>query len=1018
MAGLTIERHFTKDDPRPESGLDFEERTAEIRDDKGEVIFTQRVTVPRSWSPLATNVASGHYLFGDKDGPPGDPSGGGREDDIRQAVHRIARWLSVRGIEGGYFADRATADRFQDEFVWLVLRQYGSPNSPVWYNVGVAMAYGIKGSPSGLWRWDPQAGEAVPCEDSYTYPQGSACFIQSVQDSMDDIMRLAASEAHLFKFGSGTGTDLSTLRSTREKLAGGGKPSGPVSFLKVYDAIAGVIKSGGKTRRAAKMNTLKVHHPDILEFVRCKAHQERMAHALAKEGFDPLMDGEIYSSLRFQNANLSVRVTDEFLESATAGCVFALLAVTTGEMVDSYSAHLLLDEIAEAAHACGDPGVQYEDTIQRWHTCPNSGPINSSNPCAEYMFLDDSACNLFSLNLMKFRRGDGSFNVEDFRAAVRIFHLAQEIMVDHLGYPTKAIAENSHKFRPLGLGYANLGALLMSLGLPYDSEAGRDLAAAITAYMHGLANEFSTITAEHLGAFEGYRVNRLPMLKVMTEHRNEVVRKIHGPRSDGSAAIWDAAINVWNRVIARGQEHGFRNAQVTLLAPTGTIAFLMDCDTFGIEPDYALVKRKAMAGGGVLEIVNRTVPMALDRLGYHPDVKGPILKGLARSGRLECLPEHRGIFACAQDQPGIPAISWEGHVRMMAAVQPFLSGAISKTVNMPAAATKDDIRGVYVLGWELGLKALAVFRDGCKATQPLSAKGASDAPAAAGLAADDLREAPGAGLEPGPAVASLGDDPGGGPEDRLEGLRRDIDRGRLPDGPRGRREGPVRDRLPHTRPSLTHKFDVGGFEGYMTVGCYPPGHAREGQAGELFIAAGKDGSTIGSLLDSIGVLVSVCLQYRIPIDVLTEKFRGVKSEPNGPTPNRAIPFAKSLVDYIFTWLSQGHDQGWSPWNVPQETPVESVVVDLPPGVTESSGPLMVPQGQHLILRGHDPATAEDLRDADRVWSEAMKMIHTRPVGKHYCNGYTGAICSYCQSHKMRRAGTCDLCENCGLTTGC
>ncbi|MBV8383740.1 MAG: vitamin B12-dependent ribonucleotide reductase, partial [Planctomycetaceae bacterium] len=712
--GMEIPRVFSTEGVSPFDLVDWDLRTAEIKDERGRVIFRQTdCEIPRAWSQLATNVVASKYFYGELSSPE-------RETSVRQLIHRVTRTIADWGRDDGYFATDEDAERFYDELTALCLNQFGAFNSPVWFNVGLYHCSGLVGTANN-WRWDDETRSVVKAESAYQYPQGSACFIQSVADDMQDIMRLATSEAMLFKYGSGTGTDLSTLRSSQERLAGGGRPSGPVSFMRVYDAIASVVKSGGKTRRAAKMQTLKCWHPDILEFIECKAKEEKKAQALIQAGYEANFNGAAYSSVMFQNSNLSVRVTDAFLRAVERGDDWTTHAITTGRPMQTYPARMLMDKIAEGTWLCGDPGLQYEDTIQRWHTCPNTAPINSSNPCSEYMFIDDSACNLASLNLMKFRREDGTFDAQGFRAACRIFITAQEILVDHASYPTDRIALNSHKFRPLGLGYANLGSLIMASGLPYDSDQGRGLAGAITAIMHGQAYLTSSEHAGHLGPFEGFALNREPMLRVMEMHRDAV----EGIDRSVSPELLAEARDVWDSCVESGRRHGFRNSQVTVLAPTGTIAFMMDCDTTGIEPDIALVKYKQLAGGGMLKIVNRTVPMALRKLGYdEPAIRG-ILDAIDAHDSIEgatgLLDEHLSVFDCAFAPPqGRRSIQLLGHLRMMAAVQPFLSGAISKTCNVPKEATVGDIRAAYLEGWKLGLKALAIYRDGSKGSQPVS----------------------------------------------------------------------------------------------------------------------------------------------------------------------------------------------------------------------------------------------------------------------------------------------------------
>ena len=824
----------------PFDTTEWELRTAAIKGEDGKVLFEQPACeIPAAWSQLATNVVVSKYFYGEIHTPE-------REHSVKQLVHRVARTIADWGIKDGYFQSAEDGERFYRDLSWLCVHQHGAFNSPVWFNVGLFNEYGVKGAPCN-WRWDEATRDVVQPENPYEYPQGSACFIQSVQDNMEDIMELARSEAMLFKFGSGTGTDLSTLRSQREKLAGGGKPSGPLSFMRVYDQVAAVVKSGGKTRRAAKMQSLKVHHPDIMEFIECKAREEKKARVLIeKGGYDSNFNGEAYASILFQNANLSVRVSDEFMQAVDRDDSWTTHWITDAAKAGpTFKAREVLGKMSECAWQCGDPGVQYDTTINRWHTCPNSGRINASNPCSEYMFLDDTACNLASINLMKFRKPDGHFDVERFAAACRIFFVAQEILVDHASYPTARIARNSHMYRPLGLGYSNLGSLLMADGLAYDSDAGRGVCGAITAILHGIANRTSAELAAAVGPFEGYTANREPMLHVMQMHRKAVDQiDVACPQY-----LRDAARTVWEQVLAGGQQHGFRNAQATVLAPTGTISFLMDCDTTGIEPDIALVKYKQLAGGGMLKIVNQTVPLALRTFGYDERAVEAILAHIDEKDTIEGASgledRHLSVFDCAfQARLGKRSIPWMAHVQMMAAAQPFLSGAISKTVNMPRETTPDDISGAYMEGWRMGLKALAIYRDGSKESQPLSTSTESD------KASDKASKAT-----------------------------------------------PRRDRLPDTRRSVTHKFNVGGHEGYITVGLFD-----DGQPGELFITMAKEGSTIGGLMDAFGTAVSMSLQYGVPLEVYVKKFSHTRFEPWGYSKNPDIPVAKSLVDYIFRWL--------------------------------------------------------------------------------------------------------------------
>jgi len=856
-AGLKMECFFSTPGKHPFDQLEWEKRSAKIAGEGGQVVFEQDdIEVPVSWSQLATKVVASKYFYGDVES-------GQRENSVKQLIHRVCKAIADRGRRDGYFATDEDAEVFYNELTWLCVNQYGAFNSPVWFNVGLFDVYGISGSKHNF-RWDPKRQEAVGCENSYEYAQASACFIQSVKDSMEDIMRLATSEAMLFKHGSGTGTDLSTLRSSTEKLSGGGKPSGPLSFMRVYDQIAAVIKSGGKTRRAAKMQSLKVSHPDIKEFITCKAEEEKKAWALIEAGYDGDHNTEAYSSVMFQNSNLSVRVTDEFMQAVEKDDKWATHAVTTGEKTGEHSARELMQLIAEGTRICGDPGVQYHSTVNRWHSCPNSGPINASNPCSEYMFIDDSACNLASLNLMRFRKQDGSFDLAGFKKAVRLFIIAQEILVDSGSYPDKPIAVNSHLFRPLGLGYANLGSLVMSHALAYDSDQARALAAAVSAIMTGTAYAASAEIASIKGPFEQFGKNTDSMLQVINMHRQHAYDI---PESHCPAYLRNAAKDAWDQAFDAGSKVGFRNAQATVLAPTGTIGFMMDCDTTGIEPDIALVKYKLLAGGGMLKLVNKTVPMALERLGYSVDdiksVCDYINENETIEGAEKLNPDHLPIFDCAfRPRNGKRHIYYMAHLKMMAAVQPFISGAISKTINMPEESTTEEIMAAYMEGWKLGLKAVAVYRDGSKKLQPVSTRKHGEARAKA------VAEA---------ATPSR----------------------------------PFRRRLPDTRQSITHKFSVTGHEGYLTVGLY-----EDGQPGEVFITMAKEGSTVGGLMDVIGTCTSMALQYGVPLITLVDKFRHARFEPSGMTSNKDIPFAKSLIDYIFCWLGCRFIPGYADKNMP------------------------------------------------------------------------------------------------------
>ena len=863
LKGLKIEQFFSTPGVHPFEELEWKKCSAKISSDTGETIFEQNnIEVPTSWSQLATKVVASKYFYGDIET-------GQREDSVKQLVHRVCRAIADRGKRDSYFASNKDAEAFYNELTWLCVNQYGAFNSPVWFNVGLYDTYGVAGSKHN-YHWDLERQEAVACESSYEYPQASACFIQSVKDSMKDIMRLATSEAMLFKHGSGTGTDLSTLRSSKEKLSGGGRPSGPLSFMRVYDQIAAVIKSGGKTRRAAKMQSLKINHPDIKEFITCKTKEEKKAWALIEAGYNGDYNNEAYNSVMFQNSNLSVRVTDEFMQAVEKDDKWATYAVTTGKKFEEHSARELMELIAEGTRICGDPGIQYHSTINRWHTCPNSEPINASNPCSEYMFIDDSACNLASLNLMKFRKEDGSFDVSGFKKAVRLFIIAQEILVDNGSYPDKPITKNSHLFRPLGLGYANLGSLIMSLALPYDSNQARTLAAAISSIMTGTAYTASTEIASLKGPFEEFSKNADAMLKVIGMHRQHAYDI---PESHCPDYMRNAAKDAWDEAFDAGSKTGFHNAQVTVLAPTGTIGFMMDCDTTGIEPDIALVKYKLLAGGGMFKLINKTVPMALERLGYGADDVKSICDYINENETIEGADklnaDHLPIFDCAfKPRNGKRCIHYTAHIKMMAAVQPFISGAISKTINMPKESTSEEITAAYMEGWKLGLKAVAIYRDGSKKLQPVSTKKHKDTKASAEASVQTL---------------------------------------------------PFRRRLPDTRQSITHKFSVANHEGYLTVGLY-----EDAQPGELFITMAKEGSTVGGLMDVIGTCTSMALQYGVPLITLVGKFRHARFEPSGMTSNRDIPFAKSLIDYIFCWLGCQFIPGYADQNIPNRAAAPSI----------------------------------------------------------------------------------------------
>ena len=902
-SGLRFERYFTDGRTSPFNEVEWEKRTALIGNEKGMTIFKQEdVEVPKSWSQTATNIVASKYFHG-KVGTPE------REGSVRQLISRVVNTVVRWGEEGGYFADTASRDAFRDELTHLLVEQKMSFNSPVWFNVGVQAK-----------------------------PQCSACFINSVQDDMESIMRLTRTEGMLFKWGSGTGTNFSALRGSKEALSGGGIASGPVSFMKGFDAFAGVIKSGGKTRRAAKMVILNVDHPDIVEFIECKVKEEKKAHVLIEQGYDSAIDGEAYSSIFFQNANHSVRVTDEFMRAVEEDRDWWTKNVNDGQPNEKYRAKNLLMKIADSTWHCGDPGMQYDTTVNRWHTCKSTARINASNPCSEYMFLDDTACNLASLNLMKFVESNGQFDVEAFRHAVDVTITAQEILVDNASYPTPKIAENSHNFRPLGLGYANLGALLMSMALPYDSDEGRDVAAAVTALMCGEAYAQSARVAERMGPFPGYAVNREAMLDVIRMHR-EAMRGIKPDHVQ--AELYFGAQGAWDAALELGEKHGYKNSQVTVLAPTGTIGFMMDCDTTGIEPDLALVKMKKLVGGGVIKIVNNTVPQALMKLGYSPEEMNEIVSYIDKNGKIDGAPylkeEHVPVFDCSlAPAGGGRSIAWTGHVKMMAAAQPFLSGAISKTINMPEESTLEDIMSAYIESWKLGLKAVAIYRDNSKRSQPLSAAGKKE---------EKKQEA---------AVE--------------EPVQREL-------FSRAQRE-----KMPVERASVTHKFSVGGHEGYLTVGMY-----ADGRPGELFIKMSKEGSTLSGVMDGLALTVSLGLQYGVPLKVFVDKLVNTRFEPSGISANPNIRFATSVLDYIARWLGGKF--------------ISSDYLKLN-GTTV---------GDKVGFNGMHNSVAAGTTAAPQM----SESISYSPRDAH-----EGApTCSEC-GMLMVPNGACYKCENCGSTSGC
>jgi ribonucleoside-diphosphate reductase alpha chain len=982
--GLSFGRFFTKPGVSPYDELEWELRLAQITDAQGGVIFEQKnVEVPKDWSMTATNIVASKYLHG-KVGTPE------RETGVRQLVTRVAETIRDWGLSQGYFKTPEDGATFHDELVHILVRQYAAFNSPVWFNVGCDRIE--PNSDARNWHWNAQTQQVEFGVTGYKTPQCSACFINSVKDSLDSILTLAKTEGMLFKWGSGTGTNLSTLRSSTEGLSGGGTASGPLSFMKGFDAFAGVIKSGGKTRRAAKMVILNVDHPDIVDFVECKMKEEAKAHTLVAAGYDGSSpDSEAYSSIFFQNANNSVRVTDDFMYAVLRDTDFSTKSVNDGRVMKTYSAKELLKKISEATWHCGDPGMQYDTTVNRWHTSKNTARINASNPCSEYMFLDDSACNLASLNLLKFAP-NGTFDVEAYRHSVDVLITAQEILVDNAGYPTDMIMRNSHDYRPLGLGYANLGALLMAAGLPYDSDAGRDYAACVTAIMCGEAYLQSSRIAEQCepltpateptkknlaetnlgarvgagdspaqmpgGACPGWYINREPFLDVIRMHRASVnnINKNNVPTS-----LYESSKQCWDEALAHGEKHGYRNSQVTVLAPTGTIGFMMDCDTTGVEPDLALIKYKKLVGGGMIKIVNNTVPTALFKLGYDHDQANAIVSYIDATGTIEGAPhikdEHLAVFDCSfKPSKGTRSIAYMGHLRMMAATQPFISGAISKTVNLPENATVEDIMEAYLQAWKLGLKAVAVYRDGCKKSQPLSAAGTKTANSSK--------------------------------EDSRAGVPAPHEEENLNAPPRA-----VRHKLQEERASITHKFKVGDHEGYITVGLYP-----NGEPGELFITMAKEGSTVSGLVDSFALAVSIALQHGVQLRLLCEKFAHTRFEPSGWSGNPEIGYAKSIMDYIFRWLQMRFLTGQ------QQMLFEN-----------------------LRLRPAGTLSVEGMGSQDAASGIRRPETGNREPGAgsvHAADALAGIIdlgdapsCSFCGSI-MTRNGSCYRCGSCGSTSGC
>ena len=1082
--GLKVARRFSRDGVSPYDEVQWEKRTALITDQKGNTIFEQKdVEVPIDWSMTATNIVASKYLHGQLGAPE-------RETGVRQLVGRVSETIRDWGMAGGYFSSEKEAATFHDELAVMLLTQRVAFNSPVWFNVGCDRLEPDAAGSS--WHWDAPSGGVVFAPTGYRNPQCSACFINAVDDSLDSILTLAKTEGMLFKWGSGTGTNLSSIRGSMELLSGGGQASGPLSFMRWFDAFAGVIKSGGKTRRAAKMVILNVDHPDILDFIDCKAKEEAKAFTLIKAGYDGSgPDSEAYSSIFFQNANNSVRVSDEFMHAYETDGEFSTYTVKDHEKVKTYKARDIMHKIAEATWLCGDPGMQFDTTINKWHTSKNTARINASNPCSEYMFLDNSACNLASFNLLKFVTPSGTFDITAYRHAISVVITAMEILVDNSGYPTESISKNSHDYRPLGLGYANLGALLMAFGLPYDSTAGRDLAAALTAIMCGQAYLQSAMIAAQCpplgaatplaarversgGACPGFYVNREPFLDVIRMHRAEV-NNIGKSKTSGEPfmvpqleSLIEASRECWDMALIFGERYGYRNSQTTVLAPTGTIGFMMDCDTTGIEPDLALVKYKKLVGGGMIKIVNNTVPAALFKLGYDNDEVNAIVSYIDATGTIEgapgIKPEHLAVFDCSfKPSKGTRSIHYMGHIKMMAATQPFLSGAISKTVNLPHEAGVEDVAEAYAESWRQGIKAVAIYRDGSKGTQPLNTSmdakrepSALDAAGtrilaqlAAGHAAAEsdvktLEAKIGERLEvtakqviaAAAAFQKALDEIAGSsnlpllhPASASELVREPAQDLNAP--PRA-----IRHRLPSERASVTHKFSIAGHEGYITVGLYPTG-----QPGEIFIKMAKEGSTVSGLMDAFATSISLALQHGVPLRVLCEKFAHTRFEPSGWTGNEQIGYAKSLMDYIFRWLNlrflSGEQltlfAGLSPHAAPlpasptilpeSESEIEGmsegqlsrlaeeVARKLNPGgmgSTHAPGGGIAPE-MHATSSTAAETHGPDLKDRG-IYHAADAMRDLYEMGDAPSCSTCGAI--------MVRNGSCYRCMSCGSTSGC
>jgi len=1086
QSGIRVVRRFSREGVSPYDEVQWEKRTALITDSKGNTIFEQKdVEAPIDWSMTATNIVASKYLHGQMGSPE-------RETGVRQLVSRVSETIRDWGMAGGYFGSVEDAAVFHDELAVMLLTQRVAFNSPVWFNVGCDRLE--PNSDGQSWHWDPATGCVKLEATGYKNPQCSACFINSVDDSLDSILTLAKTEGMLFKWGSGTGTNLSSIRGSMELLSGGGQASGPLSFMRGFDAFAGVIKSGGKTRRAAKMVILNVDHPDIIDFIECKAKEEAKAFTLIKAGYDGSgPDSEAYSSIFFQNANNSVRVSDEFMRAYENDGEFWTRTVKDKQPVKQYKAREIMHKIAESTWLCGDPGMQFDTTINKWHTSKNTARINASNPCSEYMFLDNSACNLASFNLLKFVTPAGTFDIPAYRHAISVMITAMEILVDNSGYPTEAIAKNSHDYRPLGLGYANLGALLMAFGLPYDSEAGRDLAAALTAIMCGQAYLQSAMVAAQClplasattltarveragGACPGFYVNREPFLDVIRMHRAEV-NNIGKSRTSGEPfivpqleALIEASRECWDMALIFGERYGYRNSQTTVLAPTGTIGFMMDCDTTGIEPDLALVKYKKLVGGGMIKIVNNTVPAALFKLGYSNDQVNAIVSYIDATGTIEGAPgikaEHLPVFDCSfKPAKGTRSIHYMGHIKMMAATQPFLSGAISKTVNLPNEAGVDEVAEAYAESWRRGIKAVAIYRDGSKGTQPLNtsldAKREPSALDAAGtrVLAQMAAGQPAAEADVKTLEAKIGEKlevtakqvlaAAAAFQKAIEEIARTAT-APLFEGLSATHEPAqdlnappraIRHRLPEERASVTHKFSIAGHEGYITVGLYPTG-----QPGEIFIRMAKEGSTVSGLMDAFATSISLALQHGVPLRVLCEKFAHTRFEPSGWTGNEQIGYAKSLMDYIFRWLNlrflSGEQLTLFAGLAPQVQPIPETPTILPE--VEPAGEGSMPQGQLARLAeevarklnqvgGHagmgstsapSGGISPELHAAGSTTSSAhgpemndRGVYHAADAMRDMYEMGDAPSCSTCGAIMVRN-GSCYRCMSCGSTSGC